>query len=182
MSDAFVDDLARVLDEYGRMVATIQADQWDAPTPCTEWNVRDLVDHVIGGNLRFAAALREDEPRTVDRANMVRAFRAAGADVLAGFRLPGALDKTVDLSFAQVPGSVALHFRTTDCIVHGWDLARAIGETPDFPADVVERELDFTRPALAGFPPENRPVGPEQPCADDAPVLDRLAALMGRTV
>lgn len=181
MSEALVDDLARVLDEYDRMVAGIETDQWDAPTPCTEWNVRALVDHVINGNLMFAGALREDEPRTVDRSNMVRAFRAGSADLLAGFRLPGVLDKTVHLSFADVPGSVAVHFRTIECMVHGWDLARAIGAKPDFPVELVEREIDHARAALAGFPPDG-PFGPSQPVADDAPALDRLAALMGRTV
>ena len=180
MSEAFVDDLARVLDEFDRMVVAVQADQWEAPTPCTEWNVRDLIDHVIRGNLMFAGALRGDEPRTVDRSNMVRAFRAGAADLLAAFRLPGVLDKIVHLPFADVPGSVAVHFRTIECLVHGWDLARATGAKPDFPVEVAEREIENARAALARFPREG-PFAPSQPVADDAPALDRLAALMGRT-
>lgn len=182
MSAVGVDDLARVLDETDRMVAAIAADQWDAATPCTEWTVRALVDHMVGGNLLFAAALRGDEPRAVDRGNMVRAFRAAAADVVAGFRLPGVLERTVTVPFGEVPGALALNLRTTEIIVHGWDLARAIDATPDFPAELVERQLDFTRVAVAQVPPDRAPFGPPQPVADDAPALDQLVALLGRTV
>src|SRR5260370_8838595 len=48
------DLLARALDATGDLVAGVRDDQWDAPTPCTGWNVRDLVNHVVGGNLAFA--------------------------------------------------------------------------------------------------------------------------------
>src|SRR5260370_8001843 len=54
--------LARALDATGDLVAGVRDDQWDAPTPCTGWNVRDLVNHVVGGNLAFASLLRGRPP------------------------------------------------------------------------------------------------------------------------
>ncbi|HKB30167.1 MAG TPA: maleylpyruvate isomerase N-terminal domain-containing protein [Streptosporangiaceae bacterium] len=56
------DLLARALDATGDLVAGVRDDQWDAPTPCTGWNVRDLVNHVVGGNLAFASLLRGQPP------------------------------------------------------------------------------------------------------------------------
>jgi uncharacterized protein (TIGR03086 family) len=81
-----------------------------------------------------------------------------------------------------VPGVVALHLRITDVLVHGWDLARAIGGTPAFPDDLVAQELAFSRAALDGLPPERSPFAAPQPVADDAPLIDRLAACLGRSV
>jgi uncharacterized protein (TIGR03083 family) len=46
--------LDRALGATGDLVAGVRDDQWDAPTPCTAWSVRDLVNHFVGGNLMFA--------------------------------------------------------------------------------------------------------------------------------
>src|SRR5260370_40835851 len=54
--------LARALDATGDLVAGVRDDQWDAPTPCTGWNVRHLVNHVVGGNLAFPSLLRSQPP------------------------------------------------------------------------------------------------------------------------
>ena len=64
--------------------------------------------------------------------------------------------------------------------MHGWDLARATGQPAEFPDDLPERELTFTRGKLADLPPDRRPFAPPRPVADDAPAIDRLAACLGR--
>jgi uncharacterized protein (TIGR03086 family) len=180
---ASIDQLALVHDENDRLVAAVRSDQWDARTPCTEWTVRDLLNHVAGGNRLFAAALR-GEPRPVPQPadDLVTAVRDTAKDLVAAFRLPGALAREVTVPFGTVPGAVALHLRLNEILVHGWDLARATGQTAHFPDGIVEQELAFTRGAIAGVPPERRPFAPEQPVAGDAPTLDRLAALLGRSV
>ncbi|HEY0805355.1 MAG TPA: TIGR03086 family metal-binding protein [Pseudonocardiaceae bacterium] len=180
---ASVDQLALVLDENDRLVAAVRSDQWDAPTPCTDWTVRDLLNHVAGGNRMFAAALRgEPRPAPQPADDLVTAVRDSTKDVVAAFRLPGVLAREVTVPFGTVPGAVALHLRITEILVHGWDLARATGQPVRFPADIIEQELAFTRGAIAGVPPERRPFAPEQSVADDAPALDRLAALLGRSM
>ena len=75
-----------------------------------------------------------------------------------------------------------MHLRIVEALVHGWDLARATGQPAEFPDDLPERELTFTRGKLADLPPDGRPFAPPRPVADDAPAIDRLAACLGRRV
>ncbi len=76
------------------------------------------------------------------------------------------------------------HLRITEHLVHGWDIARATGRraTALLPADLAEQELGFSRIALTDEIRAGGSFGPAQPVPDDAPVVDRLAAYLGRTV
>jgi uncharacterized protein (TIGR03086 family) len=184
-----VDQLAHALDVAEDLVAAVRDDQWGAPTPCADWTVRDLVNHLVGGNLLFADALRgeplpplEELRRNRDRLgdDPVAAFRVAADTLLVAFRQPGALDQVVTVPVGTVPGIGALHLRLVETLVHGWDLARATGRPPGFPEALAEQELAFSRAKLADLPAGRTPFAPSQPAPDDAPALDRLAALLGR--
>ena len=181
MTAASVDQLAQVIDEAERLVAGIRSDQWTAPTPCGEWTVRDLINHVSGGDRVFTAALTGDERKPSDD-DPVAEFGAASADLVAAFRLPDVLAKVVTVPFGEVPGAVALHLRITEILAHSWDLARATGQSATFPDDIIEQELVFTEGALAAIPPSRTPFATPQPAAENAPALDRLAALLGRSL
>jgi uncharacterized protein (TIGR03086 family) len=102
--------------------------------------------------------------------------------VLTAFRRPGVLDEQFVVPFGPVPGIVAAHLRIVEMLVHGWDLARATGQSTDFPDDIVEQELAFSRAKLGEIPPGRTPFAPGQPVAQDAAPIDRLAACLGRTV
>jgi uncharacterized protein (TIGR03086 family) len=173
-----------VVDQLAALVDGVRADQWSAPTPCAEWDARSLVRHLVTGQMLFASALGSTagDAVTDDDAGLPDAFRTTGAVMLDAFHKPGALDQLVDVPVGRVPGSVAVDLRITECLVHGWDLARATGQTTTFDDAVVERELAFTRGALALVPPERSPFGPEQPAPPGASPTDQLAALLGRTV
>jgi len=67
-----------------------------------------------------------------------------------------------------------------ETLVHGWDLARATGQPLAFPDEIVEVEIEISRKLLDGLPPGRSSFAPPQPVADDAPAIDRLAALLGR--
>jgi len=118
----------------------VRDDQWTDPTPCTDWNVRDLVNHVAVGNFAFASILR-GEPRAAPGAppgsvrDLLKAYRDSAAAVLDAFRQPGVLEQVFTVPFGPVPGIVALHLRITEILVHGWDLARATGQ--GFTSDAV---------------------------------------------
>ena len=75
----------------------------------------------------------------------------------------------------RVPG-----IRITELLGHGWDLARATGQRPQFPDEVAARGLIQARDQLRSRSPG--PFAPERPVADGAPVIDRLAAFLGRRV
>ena len=185
-----VSHLSAALDTTGQVLDGVGGQQWDGPTPCPDWDVRALASHVVTGNLRFAGALAgqpaEADPPPADPApagaSLPQAYRESAAALLAAFREPGALERTVTVPFGTVPGMVALHLRVTELLVHGWDLARATGQAVAFPEEAAAAELDFTARMLPQVPPDRSPFGPPQPAAPDAPAIDRLAALLGRRV
>ena len=69
----------------------------------------------------------------------------------------------------------------TELLVHGWDLSRATGLPFPVPDDLAEGELAFSRPMLERVPAGRRSFAPAQPVGEDAPAIDRLVALLGRS-
>ena len=191
-----ISPLRAALDAAGEIVAAIGPDEWALPTPCPEWPVRGVVNHLVGGNLLFARILAGERlpPREelvaasrTDRLgeDPVAAYRQAADRLLGAFETDGVLQQTFTVPRGPVPGIAALQLRIVEALVHGWDVARATGRPARFPEELAERALQFTRAALADVPPAppgRAPFGPPQPVADDAPALDRLAALLGRRV
>ncbi len=192
MTAAPIDDLAATLGAVGDLVADVRYDQWNAPTPCPEWNVRELVTHMVIGNHLFTGILRGEaalapgalDPTASDTLgdDPAATYQNAAENLLAAFRQPGVLEQVFQVPVGAVPGIAAVHLRAVEELVHGWDLAQATGQQPRFPDDTVERELEFTHGKLADVPPDQTPFAPPQPAPDHAPPLDRLAALLGRPV
>jgi uncharacterized protein (TIGR03086 family) len=176
---ATVEQLADTAERLGRLVAGIKPEQWSASTPCPDWDVQSLVTHLVNGNTLVAAALSGRAPTY----QSLRAdFDRSAETMIAAFAVPDALEKVVEVPFGRVPASIALHLRLTEFLAHGWDLARATGQSTDFADDLIEQEMSFTVGALADIPPDRTPFAPAQPVADDAPALDRLAARLGRKI
>ncbi|MBA0127621.1 TIGR03086 family protein [Haloechinothrix sp. YIM 98757] len=192
MTTVAIDDLAAALGAVGDLVADIRQDQWSALTPCPEWQVRDLVNHMVIGSRLFTGILRGAaaaapgalDPKAGEKLgdDPASTHGEAAGDLLAAFRQPGVLESTFEVPVGTVPGIVAVHLRVVEELVHGWDLARATGQQLRFPDEIVERALEFTRGKLADVPPDRSPFGPPQPVPDDAPPVDRLAAILGRRV
>lgn len=161
--------------------------QWDAPTGCPDWTVRELVNHLVTGNLSFAALLTEQAPpdRTADHlgTDPERAYRQAADELTAAFVRPGVLERVYQAPPGAMPGLALARLRITEALVHGWDLARATGQpTAALPAALAETELGLVTAQLAGVPRTGHPFGPSQPVAEDAPAIDRLVAYLGRPV
>jgi uncharacterized protein (TIGR03086 family) len=179
-----VDGLAEATTVVDGVIAGVHDDQWEQPTPCPDWNVRELVLHIVAGNYLFARALHGELPEPVPTVNTdaLLAFRSSASAVVAAFGEPGALERMVTVPFGTVPGIVALHLRVTELLVHGWDVAQATSQHPDFPEDLAEQELAFSRDKLGDIPPGRRPFAPPQPVDAKAPAIDRLVACLGRDV
>jgi uncharacterized protein (TIGR03086 family) len=183
--------LAAALDGTGRLVTAVRADQWQLPTPCTDWTVRRLLDHLVGGNRLATRVLRGEPLPPLDQlgrrgaedqlgGDPPAAYRATAAELLEALRGPGVLERTHTLPAGTLPGPAVVHLRTVETLVHGWDLARATGREIPFPDELAAGELALSRDLLTRLPEGRQPFGPSQPVADDAPAIDRLAALLGR--
>lgn len=190
MTETPIEQLGQALAATEALVAGVGTDQWSDPTPCGDWTVRELLNHLVGGDRLFVDVLRGGSmpPLSVRSAidhlgdDPVVAYRDAAAALTEAFEQPGVLEQMFPLPIGVVPGIAALHLRTVETLVHGWDIARATGQASMFPDDLAEQELHFTADRLRDLPPERTPFGPPQPVSADAPAIDRLAALLGRSV
>jgi uncharacterized protein (TIGR03086 family) len=133
------------VEGWNAQLAAVGADHWDRPTPCSEWTVRDLVNHVAGEDLWTVPLVRGSTIKEVgDQFDgdvlgddpAATALDAAGAAVFAvGERLPEG--GTVQLSYGEESLEEYLRQLAADHLVHGWDLAVAIGAAPRLDADLV---------------------------------------------
>lgn len=177
---------------FGERVHAVAENQWHAPTPDTEWDVADLVGHVIEEH-RWAAPLlhgqsletsgeivRGSRSMPVDGgvgANRAEEWEEAAVESADAFAADGALTRTVALSRGETPVTDYISEMTFDLVVHGWDLQQAIGFSGELPADAVEAVYEAMRGHdLSGGEMFGDPI--EVP--DDAPTLHKLLALTGR--
>jgi uncharacterized protein (TIGR03086 family) len=169
----------------GDLIDRIPAVHWAAPTPCTEWSVRDVVGHLVGTNL-VIVAMFEGSPmpeRGADHlgADPAGAYRRSAAALQAAASRPGVLERSQATRLGVATGAERVQWRIADLLVHGWDLVQATGVAAELPDDLIEEALTFTRAELPGQPRAGRFADP-QPIGDDAPAIDRLAAFTGRPV
>jgi uncharacterized protein (TIGR03086 family) len=126
----------QALEATGKVVAGIGARDWGTPTPCAEWNVRELLNHIVSGNWWAAAisggATIEQVGARLDGdvlgADPRRAYQRSAEAAAAAFDAPGALSAPCAVSYGPVSGEVYAGHRFIDVLVHGWDLATATGQ------------------------------------------------------
>jgi uncharacterized protein (TIGR03086 family) len=165
---------------FDEVLATAASkDSWDAPSPCTEWDARGVVEHVIGfqdrllvSQLGGQAQRPRDDPQARWLATEEAIFAALGAE--------GTLEKVVEVpGMGQSPVNRLLPTLTTDVLIHTWDLARAVG------AD-VELDPELCRLAYERAVPfddvlrSSGMFGAKVEVADDADLQTKLVAFFGR--
>ncbi|MFE7468339.1 TIGR03086 family metal-binding protein [Streptomyces sp. NPDC057499] len=185
MTTVSVAGLARSCTSVGDLLAEVRPEQWKEPTPCTDWNVREVVAHLVGMDLVFAAMI-EGGPmpeRGVDRLgdDPVGAYRTSSASLLAAFSAPGVLERSYASPLGSATGAERLQIRLYDLLAHGWDLAQATGIPARLPEDLAEQALAFARAQLSPQSRTGRFAEPH-PVEETAPAIDRLAAFLGRPV
>jgi uncharacterized protein (TIGR03086 family) len=183
--------LQRTVDVTTDLVEHITPDQLSASTPCTEWTVRDLINHITGGATMFAVSAEQGSVPDELMGQLLGgdnlgddykgAWKAAAQRALKVYGEPGVMEKIVKLPFAELPAGVALNIAVFDVATHACDLARATGQT------VSDDEL--LSAALAMGPhvvsPEFRAGGffaAEKKAEEGAPLSDQLLAFAGRDV
>lgn len=180
------DRLARSFAAVGELIDAIQPGQWSVPTPCLDWTVHRLVEHLVGKNLVFIAVLAERPlPRrgeAMPSDQLGRAYRESAGALLEGFGQPGVLDRSYQGPLGLATGEQRLRIRMYDLLAHGWDLAQALGRPAELPEDAAEESLAFARADGRAVRPGGGCFGPARPVADAAPAIDRLVAFLGRDV
>lgn len=184
-----VDTLERVVNATGRLVAGIREDQLEAPTPCDEWAVRDLLSHLVGTTQMFIAAARGEPsdgqpfafPADAIASDVAASYDEATSAAVASWRNRG-LDGLVTLPPGDMPAEVAISIEFTDNLVHAWDLAQATQQRFDLDPHLVEHAWEFLNGNISdGSRGEGGMFGHAVTVADDAAALDRLLAYSGRT-
>ena len=161
------------------VVGDISPDQLDRPSPCAEFTVRGVLEHMIGGATAFAAAYRGETAAEPDLSDVLAGFGPALGNLGAAVSAPGALDKTVAAPFGEVPGETFARFIVLDGLVHGWDMATATGQAYDPPDELVAAVDAFARQALDPLRDGQTFAEAVEPATDASP-LERLVAYTGR--
>lgn len=178
-----IDQIDRALDMTSVIVKGVG--NLSAPSPCAGWDVRDELNHLVGGMRIFAAQLDETDPGAEHESDWLgtdpQAAYALAADLdRAAWHRPDALDATVRLSFGELPGRMAALIHLTELVGHGLDLA-VVSEQTGLVDEKLCEELLATLRSL-DFDAYRRPgmFGPEITAPADAPAHQRLLAFLGR--
>jgi uncharacterized protein (TIGR03086 family) len=182
-----LDLLSRADHGFTERLVLVRRDQWAARTPCTAWDVRALVNHVVGANRRYmmllhgATANEVDATRTADHLgdDPVASFVATAAELRAAFREPGAMARTARHPAGERTGIQLLEMRVLDVGVHTWDLARAIGADESLDPKVVAFALTLQDTFQEGRA-RNSFAPPPGEAPADLSAQDRLLQLVGR--
>jgi uncharacterized protein (TIGR03086 family) len=181
--------IARAVSPVVEIVHHVKPDQLDSPTPCTEFDVRALINHLLfwGPSLE-AAGRKETLPPPAEFESAVdlaagdwAADLAAQLDrIAAAWAVPAAWQGTTCMgSPAEMPAGTIGGMVMTEIVVHGWDLAEGTGQQPSWDRDVlafVHREVD----ANAQLGRDMGLYGPQVPIPAGASLLDRILGLTGR--
>jgi uncharacterized protein (TIGR03086 family) len=183
-------DLEPAARRLAALVESVDPARLDGPTPCPEYTLGDLLDHVSGLARAFDAVARKDLDDPATQGAPGDATRL-GDDwqtripkelmtMAAAWRAPDAWTGQTRAGSIDLPGEVAGLVALDELVIHGWDVARASGR--DFEID--EASLTAIQPFLAPFAdaPDGTPglFGPAVRVPDAAPLLDRTLALTGR--
>jgi uncharacterized protein (TIGR03086 family) len=184
---------AEVLDQAfastGGILANVTHDDLELPTPCASWAVRDLINHIVGGTNYFAVTAETGTAPPVGNTDHAAGdfkavFEEGSRRAVKAFSAPGAMEKAMKLPFGELPGSIFVLIAANDTFTHGWDLARATGQSTDLDPALSDQLYQ----AAQVIPDEMRgadgqaPFGPKVDVPESASAADKLAGFMGRRV
>ena len=177
----------RALASTRVVVVGLDPTRWEARTPCEEWTLRELLNHVIAGNW-WAARLASgasiaDVGSELDGDQVgdapLGSYDASADAASRAFEAPGALEAPCAVSYGPVPGSVYAGHRFIDVLVHGWDLAVASGQDSTLAPDLIDGAWRVLEPQLDMLRASGM-FGDDLEIPADADVETRLLMTLGR--
>ncbi len=166
--------LSRSLDQLGDLLVHVRSDSLDAQTPCSDWTLGQLADHVVAAPAKFAIMVRGEQPDWAAPAphlddGWAGAFRSSADDLMHLWHQGSA---------TEGPGP---EWQTAEFAVHAWDLARTLGRsTSELDPEVAEQGLAFMKANLRDEI-RGEAFGPEKPAPPGGDAYDEIAAFAGRT-
>jgi uncharacterized protein (TIGR03086 family) len=144
----------RAIQSTRRYVGGVADDQWSSSSPCEGWDVRELVNHIVGGNF-WAGELARG--KTIDQVgdrldgdvlgdDPVAAYDESARAASDAFHAAGAMEAPCAVSYGPVPGEVYAGHRFIDVLIHGWDVAKGTGQDTTLPSDLVEACWEVVEP------------------------------------
>ena len=181
---------SKACGDTARLLDGVRDDQLDGRTPCEKLSLRELVAHVGGLGVAFAAAARKDLSELTNTPpgdggyQLDEDWRTRYPVQLTGlaeaWRDPAAWEGMTRVGGVDLPGEIAGSVGLAEVVIHGWDVARSTGQSYDVDDDVAEAVLAHVASFAADGPVEGL-FGPAVEIADDAPVFHRAIALSGRS-
>lgn len=163
-----------------QVVHTLASDDLTKQTPCTEFDVSGLTDHLLSSITALGNMVDADFSSLPDDTESVeRRIIGAARPALDAWHRHG-LQGEVSLGQRAMPANVAVAVFSLEFLVHAWDYAVAVGRQVDAPDSLSEYVLGLAHKLIQ---PAQRGAGgfdPPVSVSDDAPVLDRLVAFTGR--
>ena len=186
--EQLLDFFVRSSASFGEQVRDVDGEEWVAPTPCADWDVRTVVAHVVVGDAQLpllvngeAVALVEEFDPSVLGNNPLAAWRGTALAAIRAFAKPGALAERYAHPIGHITGRRIIGFRITDSLVHAWDIARARHLDVRLDPEIAEYCLDFWQPLASGLPGSGH-FAPATMPPDGADPGQRLLSLLGRTL
>lgn len=183
--------MERVLDSANEVVAGVRPDQLANPTPCTEWNVRAVINHVTGGATMFAECIEQGSVPDARLGELMGGdnlgddvqgrYRAASDRARATFAMPGAMEKMVKLPFGEMPAGIALNIAIMDVMTHAVDIAQATGQRIE-DEEILNIALEVGRQLITDDFRAPGVFDPEQPAPPEGTPAERLLAFAGRKI
>jgi uncharacterized protein (TIGR03086 family) len=198
LADDLLDRFDLASAGFAERLREVRPPQWTGPTPCAEWDVRQLVNHMTRANLSYVRLLDGGSAAEFVRLrdadalgdDPVGAFAASARACAEAYARPGALSRVVDHPSGTMPGEQALAVRTADSAIHTWDLARAVGADERLDDALVAWIDEHLDEIYAGLPETPIAAGsthrffaaPAGVLGADASRQDRLLHLTGRAI
>ncbi|WP_216901201.1 TIGR03086 family metal-binding protein [Nocardia alni] len=174
----------RAIDLATGVIASISDDQLSCPTPCSEWTVRDILNHFRLATLLMTAAIHGTPPPDRGKDHLGDNPRGTAVESLLACRAlvnePGMIDKPATGPMGPITVTWFVERSTADLTAHTWDLSRAIDRPTDYDPELNEFVLAHYRARLDGKDRTGLPLAAEREPHADATAADRLAAYLGR--
>ncbi|MEV4728767.1 TIGR03086 family metal-binding protein [Saccharopolyspora sp. NPDC049426] len=181
-----VGSLERAFEDTSAVLRAVPPQRFGDPSPCEGWTVGQVGGHLVGGARYFgqvaagqAPELPADDPQ-LSEDEMATAFGEAARLTLAAFSRPGVLDQQLAFAFGPTPGWVVANISLSETVIHGWDLARAVG-LPYSPDDAaVDAVLRFQSQSSEDELRAEGMFGAAASAPEDASPFEELLAFTGR--